>query len=110
MPKLLLMPKQFAIYILSNKPNGTLYIGVTSNLVKRIWEHKDKVIDGFSKRYSLDKLVYYELHDNAESAIRREKRLKFWQRQWKIELIEKHNPKWCDLYDEICGSCGQAAG
>jgi putative endonuclease len=102
--------KQFCVYIMSNHKHGTLYIGVTSNLMSRGWQHKEKVIPGFTARYELDKLVYYEIHANAESAIKREKRLKSWLREWKIELIEKNNPTWCDLYDELFGSCGQAAG
>ncbi len=89
------------IYILSNKKNGTLYIGVTSNLIKRIYEHKQKVIDGFSKQYSLDKLVYYEVIADITTAIKREKQLKNWNRAWKIELIEKENSEWDDLYNDI---------
>lgn len=95
------MEKAFYIYILANKRNGTLYIGVTSDLIKRIWEHKNKVIDGFSKKYGIDTLVYYEQHNSAESAINREKRLKDWNRKWKLKLIEKHNPEWKDLYTDI---------
>ena len=89
---------QYYIYILSSKRNGTLYIGVTSNLVKRIYEHKNNIIDGFTKKYSIHKLVYYEITDDIESAIRREKQLKKWNRKWKINLIENSNPKWIDLY------------
>jgi len=88
-------------YILSNKKQGTLYIGVTSDLIKRIHEHKNKVVPGFSKQYNLDKLVYYEIHDNIEAAISREKQLKNWHRQWKIELIEENNSDWNDLYESI---------
>ena len=88
-------------YILSNKKQGTLYIGVTSDLIKRIHEHKNKVVPGFSKQYNLDKLVYYEIHDNIEAAISREKQLKNWHRQWKIELIEENNSNWNDLYESI---------
>ena len=95
--------KDFYIYILASKRNGTLYIGVTSNLIKRIWEHKNGVVDGFTKKYSVKLLVYYEQHYNAESAIKREKRLKDWKRKWKIDLIEKFNPKWNDLYQSILG-------
>lgn len=93
--------KSFYVYILSSQRNGTLYVGVTSNLVKRIWEHKNCVVDGFTKKYSVKHLVYYEHHDSAESAIRREKRLKEWKRQWKLDLIEKLNPEWDDLYENI---------
>ena len=89
---------QYYIYILANKRNGTLYIGVTSNLVKRVYEHKNNIIDGFTKKYSIHKLVYYEITDDIESAIRREKQLKKWNRKWKINLIEDSNPEWRDLY------------
>jgi len=89
---------QYYIYILANKRNGTLYIGVTSNLVKRVYEHKNNIVDGFTKKYSIHKLVYYEITDDIESAIRREKQLKKWNRKWKINLIENSNPKWIDLY------------
>lgn len=95
------MEKTFCVYILTNKIYGTLYVGVTSNLPKRIWEHKNKVVEGFSQKYDLDKLVYYEVHENAESAIKREKRLKKWDRKWKIELIQKQNPDWQDLFETI---------
>lgn len=95
------MNKQPAVYILASKRNGTLYIGVTSDLMKRVWEHKNDVAEGFTKRYKVHLLVWYELHENMESAIVREKRMKEWQRQWKIELIEGTNPEWRDLYDTI---------
>ena len=95
------MYKQPAVYILASKRNGTLYIGVTSNLVKRIWEHKNDMVEGFTKRYNVHQLVWYELHDSMESAIIREKRLKSWKRKWKLELIEGKNPKWIDLYYTI---------
>ena len=97
------MNKNFCVYILTSKRNGTLYIGVTSNLIKRIWEHKEGVADGFTKKHGVKKLVYYEQHENAESAIKREKRLKEWKRGWKLELIEKGNPNWEDLYQSILG-------
>ena len=90
-----------SVYILSNRPHGILYIGVSSNLAKRVWEHKSKLVDGFSKRYNTDNLVWYELHAEMRSAITRERQLKKWNRNWKIELIEKTNPDWKDLYDEI---------
>lgn len=86
---------------MTNKRYGTLYTGMTSNLPKRIWEHKNQVIDGFTKDNNLKTLVYYEHHENAESAIKREKRLKKWERQWKIELIEQSNLHWWDLYENI---------
>jgi putative endonuclease len=95
------MKKQPAVYILASKRNGTLYIGVTSNLVKRIWEHKQDLVEGFSKRYGVHQLVWYELHETMESAIEREKRIKEWKRKWKIELIESTNPSWNDLYEMI---------
>ena len=95
------MNKQPAVYILASKRNGTLYIGVTSDLVKRIWEHKNNMVEGFTKRYNVHRLVWYELHKSMETAITREKRLKNWKRKWKLELIESSNPKWQDLYYTI---------
>jgi putative endonuclease len=95
------MNKQPAVYILANKRNGTLYVGVTSDLVKRIWEHKNNIVEGFTKDYNVHQLVWYELHESMESAIIREKRLKDWKRAWKLELIEGKNPDWMDLYDTI---------
>ena len=90
------------VYILTNRPRGTLYIGVTSDIARRVWEHKSDVVQGFSKRYRLHSLVWFESHDDMETAIAREKALKKWNRAWKIELIEQENPLWRDLYDEIC--------
>ena len=95
------MQKQGYIYILFNKRNGTLYTGVTSNLVQRIYQHKNKVIDGFSKKYDIDKLGYYEVFDDIESAIIREKQIKSGSRSNKIKLIKSLNPEWKDLYDSI---------
>ncbi|NVM23598.1 MAG: GIY-YIG nuclease family protein [Desulfobacterales bacterium] len=95
------MDKQFYVYILASKPNGTLYVGVTSNLVQRVWQHKHNMVEGFSKKYSVKTLVYYEVHDNAESAITREKQIKKWRRAWKLRLIEEKNPQWNDLYNRI---------
>ena len=95
------MGKDFWVYILASKRNGTLYIGVTSDLAKRIWEHRNGVVEGLSHRYEVDKLVYCEPFDDAESAITREKQMKKWRRAWKIELIENSNPEWRDLYDDI---------
>ncbi|MCH9799022.1 MAG: GIY-YIG nuclease family protein [Betaproteobacteria bacterium] len=92
---------QPCVYILASKRNGTLYIGVTSDLVKRIWEHKSDFIEGFTKKYTVHNLVWYETHDTMENAINREKQLKEWKRQWKIALIEKSNPYWNDLYASI---------
>lgn len=91
------MRKQPAIYILASKPHGTLYIGVTSNLPQRLWQHQNDLTDGFSKKYAIHRLVYYELHSDMESAIIREKRLKKWKRAWKLRLIEEMNPGWKNL-------------
>ena len=95
------MSKQPAVYILASKKNGTLYVGVTSDLVKRVWEHRNNLVEGFTKRYGIHQLVWYELHESVDSAIRREKRLKDWKRKWKVQLIEKTNPDWEDLYPMI---------
>ncbi|MGD9579404.1 MAG: GIY-YIG nuclease family protein [Syntrophorhabdus sp.] len=95
------MIKQPAVYILTSRRNGTLYVGVTSDLVKRVWEHKNDILEGFTKRYGVHQLVWYELHETMEMAILREKALKNWKRKWKLELIEKFNPPWNDLYDSI---------
>lgn len=92
---------QAYVYILASRKNGTLYIGVTSDLIKRIWEHKSDVVDGFTKRYRVHDLVWFEAHESMLEAIKREKALKEWQRNWKIELIEKSNPDWRDLYREM---------
>ncbi|HET7922507.1 MAG TPA: GIY-YIG nuclease family protein [Gammaproteobacteria bacterium] len=92
---------QPCVYILASQRNGTLYVGVTSNLVKRIWEHRNNAVEGFTNRYGVHTLVWYELHDNMTSAIAREKSLKEWRRDWKLRLIEEHNPEWEDLYEEI---------
>ena len=95
------MDKRPAVYILASKTNGTLYIGVTSDLIKRVWEHKNSMVDGFTKRYKVHRLVWYELHETMESAIEREKRLKKWKRAWKLRLIQSMNPNWQELYDTI---------
>jgi putative endonuclease len=89
------------VYILASQRNGTLYVGVTSNLVQRIWQHKNDQVEGFTKKYKVHTLVWYEQHETMESAINREKALKEWQRAWKLELIESTNPEWHDLYEEI---------
>ncbi len=86
---------------MSSQKNGSLYIGVTSNLIKRVYEHKHKMVKGFTQQYGITRLVWYETHDNMYEAITREKQLKTWQRQWKINLIEKQNPNWNDLYTTI---------
>lgn len=93
--------KQPAVYILASQRNGTLYIGVTSHLIKRIWEHKNNVVEGFSQKYHVHLLVYYELLDSMDAAILREGQLKKWNRAWKLRLIETNNPLWRDLYNEI---------
>lgn len=95
------MTRQPAVYILASKRNGTLYIGVTSDLKKRVWEHKNDLVEGFTKRYGVHGLVYYELYEDIVSAIRREKQLKKWNRAWKQELIERQNPGWRDLWEVI---------
>ena len=89
------------VYIMTNKPNGTLYIGVTNNLIRRVWEHKNKVVEGFTSKYNLDKLVYYEVFEDELLAIQREKNLKKYNRIWKKELITRVNPFWRDLYADI---------
>ncbi len=91
------------VYILANKRNGTLYIGVTSNIVQRVWQHKNDLADGFTQRYGIHRLVWYELHETMESALAREKVLKWWRRAWKEALIEEKNPAWAELYGEVCG-------
>ena len=91
----------FYVYIMASRPNGTLYIGMTNDLVRRVYEHKEGLVDGFTKRHGVKTLVYYELHDRAEQAIRREKTLKRWLRDWKIALIETDNPNWDDLYQHL---------
>lgn len=93
--------KQPCVYILASKPNGTLYTGVTSDIVKRIWQHKQNLVEGFTKKYSVHTLVWYEVHGEMHTAIARGKAIKKWNRAWKIEMIEKDNPAWRDLYDEI---------
>ena len=95
------MDKQPAVCIMASKLNGTLYIGVTSDLKKRVWEHKNDFVEGFTKRYKVNTLVYFELHGDMYAAITREKQLKKWNRAWKIELIQRDNPTWRDLWEEI---------
>ncbi len=89
------------IYILTNRPNGTLYVGVTSDLPRRIWEHREGVVDGFTNRHALKRLVYFERHDDIRDAIQREKLMKHWSRSWKVQLILRSNPDWSDLYDQL---------
>ncbi len=95
------MDKSYFVYIMASKKNGTLYVGVTSNLVKRIYEHKNNIVKGFTKKYRIHDLVHYEIFDDVQEAIKREKQLKWWKRNWKIELIEKENPEWLDLYNQL---------
>jgi putative endonuclease len=87
----------FYVYILASKPCGTLYTGMTSDLLKRIWEHKNKVVPGFTRQYAVDQLVWFEAHETQEAALRREKQIKEWKRDWKINLIERENRQWTDL-------------
>ena len=91
------MDKQYFVYLLANQPYGTLYTGITSNLIQRVYQHKEGLVDGFTKKYNVHQLVFYEIHLDVNEAIRREKRIKRWNRQWKINLIEQHNPRWLDL-------------
>jgi putative endonuclease len=93
--------KEFCVYLLASGRNATLYAGVTSDLRKRVWEHKNGLVEGFTKKYKVHILVWFERHDSAESAITREKQIKEWKRAWKLELLERTNPYWRDLYDEI---------
>jgi len=93
--------EQYCVYILASKRNGTLYIGITSDLVRRVYEHKSGLVDGFTKRYHVHRLVYYEMTSDVNEAITKEKRLKKWKRAWKIDLIESTNPDWRDLYSDL---------
>jgi putative endonuclease len=93
--------KQYFVYILASKRNGTLYICITSDLIKRIYEHRNNLVNGFTKKYNVHTLVYYETTGDVHSAILRERQLKKWRRSWKMALIEKNNPQWRDLYDEL---------
>ena len=95
------MDKSFCVYILASRRNGTLYVGVTSNLAQRVWQHRESCVPGFTSDYGVKSLVWFEQHDFAEFAITREKQIKQWRRAWKIRLIEETNPYWNDLYGEI---------
>jgi putative endonuclease len=97
----LMKEKAPCVYIVASKRNGTLYTGVTSDLAGRIWQHRNGVIEGFSKKYDCKNLVWYEVHDRMESAITREKQIKEWQRTWKLRIIEEMNPDWGDLYETL---------
>ena len=96
--------RQPCVYILASRRNGTLYTGVTSNLIGRIWQHRNDLVEGFSQRYGVHNLVWFEPHENMEAAIVREKAIKRWRRAWKIDLIEAGNPMWRDLYPDIIGA------
>jgi putative endonuclease len=91
-------PQMFFVYLLASKPHGTLYVGFTSDLLKRVWEHKNKLVPGFTERYGVHRLVWFEAHESHAAALKREKQIKEWRRGWKRELIEKDNPYWVDLY------------
>ena len=95
------MDKSYFVYIMAAKRNGTLYIGVSNDLIRRVYEHKNNLADGFTKKYAVHDLVYYEVHQEIEQAILREKQIKEWKRQWKKNLIEEENPQWKDLYEDI---------
>jgi putative endonuclease len=104
------MEKNFYVYMLASRRNGTLYISVTSDLIKRVWQHKNKLIEGFTEKYDVNKLVYYEHFLDAEDAIKREKRLKKYNRRWKIDLIERVNPEWKDLYEDLISGLPDRVG
>ena len=95
--------KQYYVYIMASQRNGTLYTGVTSDLVKIVWQHKSGMIQGFTSKYKVNRLVYYEIHGDIREAIKREKNIQAWKRDWKLRLIEEKNPNWNDLYDVITG-------
>jgi putative endonuclease len=94
------------VYILTSQRNGTLHTGITNNLMRRVQEHRDELVPGFTKKYGIKLLVYFEVHHDINSAILREKRIKRWHRKWKLELIEKMNPQWCDLWPDLTGAQG----
>ena len=95
------MPKAGYVYLLASRRNGTLYTGVTSDLIQRVWNHKHDIHEGFTKQYQVHRLVYFEAHQDIRDAIIREKQIKKWKRAWKIRLIEERNPEWRDLFDEL---------
>jgi putative endonuclease len=94
--------KNYYVYLLASSKRGTLYCGVTSNLVARVWQHREKLAEGFSEKYAVSMLVWYEVHEDVHAALMREKQIKKWNRIWKIELIEKENSEWRDLFPDIC--------
>ncbi len=91
----------YYVYFMSNRPDGTIYVGVTNDLVRRVYQHRTKAVPGFTTRYNLEKLAYFEIHETAAGAIQREKTIKHWVRAWKVALIEQDNPDWKDLFEEI---------
>ena len=95
------MERQPYVYLLASKRNGTLYTGVTSSLLKRVWEHKNNLVESFTSKYGVHTLVWYEVHDTMETAIQREKTIKNWKRAWKMKVIEEMNPEWRDLYPDL---------
>ena len=95
------MVKHPCVYLLASRRNGTLYVGVTSDLIKRVWEHKNDLVEGFTRRYGVHTLVWFEQHESMSEAIAREKAIKAWRRRWKVELIQRTNPQWRDLYPEL---------
>jgi putative endonuclease len=95
------LDKQYYVYILASRKNGTLYIGATSNLEKRVWQHKNKIVKGFTEKYDVNRLVYFEIYESPSDAVVRERQMKKWNRKWKIALIEKKNPEWVDLCKRI---------
>ncbi len=97
------MAKTYRVYLLASSRYGTLYTGVTSDLVKRAWQHREKLVNGFTKKYDIKTLAWYEIHEDVMAAITREKQIKKWNRAWKIKLIQELNPRWEDLYDSIVG-------
>jgi len=97
------MDRDSYVYLLASKPYGTLYLGVTSDLIQRVWQHREKFVKGFTTRYSVSLLVWYEIHGDIMEAIKREKQLKEWKREWKIDLVQEKNPHWRDLFDDIVG-------
>ena len=99
-------PKTYWVYILASRPRGVLYVGMTSDRAGRAWEHRERVMEGFAKRYWVQRLVYFEAHEDATIAARRERALKRWRRDWKIALIEKRNPTWRDLFDDVLRADG----
>ena len=98
------MEKQPCTYILASRKNGTLYVGVTSDLMGRVWQHKNDLVEGFTRKYGVHCLVWFEMHADMLAAITREKQIKKWNRAWKIEMIERLNPEWCDLWQDLTGA------